>query len=509
MDEMEVVSAVQSLLVERVGQDRFALWLAPARMSFAAGKFSVAAANSFLQNWLRGHYREEIEAACVAVIGCTVAVEFRIDETLAQAAPSPGLHQPAATKKSVTHSPESGNEQPGDAGPQKLRLHQPQPGGKTHSPAQPAQPPSTRASRPGSADEAIPRRKFATLDSFVVGASNRMAHTSAHTAAERPGSFTPLLIYGPSGTGKTHLLEGIWTAARTRRDNHNPVNAVFLSAEQYTTYFVEALRGSGLPSFRRKYRGVDLLIIDDLQFLAGKQATLTELLHTMDAVSREGRQLVFSADRAPRDLGALGPELTTRLSEGMVCPIELPDHAMRSDLVRHFAARREFEVPADVATYVAGQFTGGARELSGAVNRLDAARRLASKPLTLVMAEEALHDIVRDSSRPVCLADVEHAVCDVFGLPPDSLQSDRRSKSVSEPRMLAMWLARKHTRAGLSEIGRHFGRRSHSTVISAQKRVSDWLTRQGELHPANRACSIEETIRRVEERLRNAAKRAG
>ncbi len=295
------------------------------------------------------------------------------------------------------------------------------------------------------------------------------------------------------------MLEGICTAARNQG---RCTNAVYLSAEQFTTFFVEALRGSGLPNFRRKYRAVDVLVIDDLQFLAGKRATLVELLHTIDALLREGRQLVFAADRAPAELIKLGPELTTRLSGGMVCQVELPDAPTRFGLAHHFARRLEIELPDDVAEFVAARVTTGAREIGGAIKRLHAAGRMFGRPVDLPAAEESLAELLHSGRKAIRLSDIEAAVCDTFGLPTDSLQSERRSKNVSAPRMLAMWLARRHTRAGLSEIGQYFGRRSHSTVISAQKRVDDWMTQQSEVVVANSPCKVDEALRRVELRLR-------
>ncbi len=317
--------------------------------------------------------------------------------------------------------------------------------------------------------------------------------------AERPGSLTPLVIYGPPGCGKTHLLEGIFAAAR---QNRHSANAVLMSAEQYTTLFIEALRGSGLPSFRRKYRTVDILAIDDLQFLVRAKATRIELLHTIDVLAHEGRQLVFTADRPPAELSELGPELTTRLAGGMVCRIEPPDWATRVGLASQFASRLEMNLSDDVAEYVASNITGGAREICGAVNRLQAARRMHNCEIDKSLAEEALADVLGCALRGVRLADIEQAVCEAFGLTSESLQSDRRTKSVSTPRMFAMWLARKHTRAGLSEIGEFFGRRSHSTVISAQKRLADLLAKQSKVDLSGRACVIDEAIRSVEERLR-------
>ena len=176
----------------------------------------------------------------------------------------------------------------------------------------------------------LEKRRFASLDTFVAGDGNRLAVTSAEMVVRQPGQHTPLLFYGPTSVGKTHLLEGIWTAARR---SHQRLTVVYLSAEQFTSHFLEALRGSGLPSFRRKYRGVGLLMIDDLQFFVGKRATQVELLHTIDTFLREGRQLVFAADRSPAELAELGPELTTRLTSGLVCRIEPPDYATRLGIV--------------------------------------------------------------------------------------------------------------------------------------------------------------------------------
>jgi chromosomal replication initiator protein len=332
----------------------------------------------------------------------------------------------------------------------------------------------------------------------VTGQSNRLAAVSAEMVARRPGQITPLLIHGPTSVGKTHLLEGIWTAARKAS---REMTVVYLSAEQFTTQFLEALRGSGLPNFRRKYRGVGLLILDDLQFIAGKRATQVELLYTMDTLMREGRQLVFSADRPPAELPELGPELITRLGSGLVCRIEPPEFATRLGIVAHLARQLRVNVPADVQGFIAARLTTHARALSGAICRLQATSEALRQPITLAMAEEALGELIRQHSRVVRLDDIQQAVCRVFGLEPESLQSAGKSKRNSHPRMLAMWLARKHTRAALAEIGQFFGRRSHSTVISAQKRIDGWMAAGASLHLAERTWEIDEAIRQVERQL--------
>jgi chromosomal replication initiator protein len=257
-----------------------------------------------------------------------------------------------------------------------------------------------------------------------------------------------------------------------------------------------------LPSFRRKYRSLDLFILDDIQFFTGKKATVSELLHTIDSLMRSGRQLVLAADRPPAQLEGLGPELTSRLSGGMVCRLDAPGYVTRREIVRSYAEKRHMQLPDEVQDFVAARLTDNVRELFGAVNRLQATSQAMGQPITAPMAEAALADLILHSGRVVQLDDIEKAVCHVFGLQPASLRSQRKGKAVSHPRMLAMWLARKHTRSALSEIGDFFGRRSHTTVISAHKRVNTWLTGGDRVELADQNWHIEEAIRRVEEKLR-------
>jgi chromosomal replication initiator protein len=464
-DDMEIVSALRAALAGKVGQERFDLWFgAGTRLDYDGRALRVGAPSEFFLEWMRTNFRRDIEKACGDVLGHCPAIEFHIETKAAhvggdsmQAAPIPGTSTPARP------------------GPGLAAL------GEQPAPA-----------------AASSRRRFATLETFVAGPANRLAITSAEMVVRQPGQHTPLMFYGPTSVGKTHLLEGIWTAARR---SHQRLTVVYLSAEQFTSHFLEALRGSGLPSFRRKYRGVGLLMIDDLQFLVGKRATQVELLHTIDTFLREGRQLVFAADRPPVELAELGPELTTRLTGGLVCRIEPPDHAARLGIVAQMARRMKVHVPDEVQHFMATRLTSHARELSGALCRLKATGQSLGRPISLAMAEEALADLIRHSGRAVRLADIEKAVCDVFGLEAATLQSDAKAKRVSHPRMLAMWLARKHTRAALSEIGHYFGHRSHSTVVSAQKRVDGWMASGRPLDLAEQHWPVDDAIRQVERRL--------
>ncbi len=476
-DDKEIVSALRAALADKVGQDRFDLWFgAGTRLDYDGRVLHIGAPNRFFLEWIRSNFRRHIEAACVDVLARCPAIEFLIDSAAAQ--DDSDTMQPALINGKKKLAPPI---KKSEAVEPRVVLAA-----------------DTTAGETTAREMTAPRRRFASLDSFVTGECNRLAATSAEIVVQQPGQHTPLMFYGPTSVGKTHLLEGIWSA--TRR-THQRMTTVYLSAEQFTSHFLEALRGSGLPNFRRKYRGVGLLMIDDLQFLIGKRATQVELLHTIDTFLREGRQLIFAADRSPMELAELGPELTTRLTGGLVCRIEQPDHATRLGIVAQMARRMKLSVPVDVQQYIATRLTSHARELSGALCRLKATSHALKQPISLNMAEEALADLIRHSARVVRLADIEHAVCDVFGLETESLQSDAKAKRVSYPRMLAMWLARKHTRAALSEIGHYFGRRSHSTVISAQKRVDGWMASGKPLDLPEHHWPADDAIRQVERRL--------
>jgi chromosomal replication initiator protein len=495
-DDKEIVSALHDALAGKVGKKRYDLWFGSStRLSFDGLNLRICVPNQCFLDWIRGNFRRYIVEACEDVLGSCPAIDFQIENK----------------KADPSHQEKDNRRQDKDFVREK---HEPMPetallkSGSDSPYASKAEQPALRiaavsaietSQSAGSENQhAAGGRKFAGLDSFVAGPSNKLALTSAEMVIRQPGQITPLLIHGSTSTGKTHLLEGIWTAIRKRSRN---MTAVYLSAEQFTSHFLEALRGSGLPSFRRKYRGVGLLILDDLQFLVGKRATQVELLHTIDTLMREHRQLVFAADRSPAELAELGPELTTRLASGMVCRIDPPDYATRLGIVGQLARRMKLHIPPDAQEYIAAKLTNHARELSGALCRLQATGEATGRPITLALTEEALGEMIHHSSRVVRLGDIEKAVCDVFGLDAASLQTDDKSTRVSHPRMLAMWLARKHTRAALSEIGHFFGRRSHSTVVSAQKRVDGWMSSGQPLHLAERTWEVDEAIRQVERHL--------
>ncbi len=337
-------------------------------------------------------------------------------------------------------------------------------------------------------------RRFASLATFVEGMSNRLAKTTADIAVLHPGKMNPVYIHGGTSVGKTHLLEGIWSETKKRKDRKPPL---FMTAEQFTTAFIESLR-QGTPGFRNKFRSISALLIDDIQFFLGKNSTQTELLRTIDTLKNQGVQLVFSGDRPLKELRGLRTELLSRLEAGMVCGIESAERDTLLRIFEQMVKQRNLPLSPEVCRFVASRLNAHARQLSGALNRLHAASLADEKSITVQAAEQILDDLIRNNRKSVRLTDIDQVVCETFGLGQQSLQSKSRSEQIAHPRMLAMWLARKYTRSALSEIGKYFGNRAHSTVVSAQKKVDHWLDEDFELPCLDQNCSISDVIQKLE-----------
>ena len=511
VDSREAVAvAIRAAFRQRIGEDRHDVWFGESFQVVAERDgdgerlVTVLAGSAFTHDWLQRTFRDDFVAAVELVLGRSGGPTRVVwNPLLAGSDAADGIVPPPGAKVA-----ESGAATDGEAlaGPRPSAVadtnlvHSKRAVSVPRGQAARARAAGVGDPGQGSARPSATVRPSLTLEQYVVGLGNRMAHAAAALAAEQPGAMSPLVIHGPSGVGKTHLLEG---TCRRMRERNPRSSAVMLSAEQFTTTFLESLHGRrGLPGFRRSLRAADLLVIDDIQFLIGKKATISELLHTLEALQRAGKQVVFGSDRDVESLAELGADLQARLRGGMCARILPPDEAIRAGIVESLAARRGLSIPAEVVAFVAARMTRNTRELAGAVNRLEATSHMLGIPVTLDMAEECLAELVRSSSRAVRLADIERAVCSALGVDPGSLQSSCRVRRVNQPRMLAMFLARKHTPAALSEIGAYFGRRSHSTVISAQRTVDGWIASGSRLTLADAEWGVEEAIRRVEESLR-------
>jgi chromosomal replication initiator protein len=481
---------IKEALFSRLGNERFAVWFGgnfEVYVSEAGAKESITQVAvlydpNYPWDWLRKTYNGDVAHGATEILGGPGAVKW---SPLEQASPANVTREADTPRGSipVPNRPEVHNARGG----QEKSL----PAGTNCS--------NARETLLRNTKKTSLRRPAVRLDEFSVGSSNRMAYAAVELAASRLGEMSPVLVHGPSGVGKSHLLAGICHHARQSRPG---LAVAMFSAEQFTTNFLQALHGSGLPGFRRSCRAVDLLAIDDLQFFVGKRATLLELQSTVDTLHRAGKQIVFASDRDIESLSGLGSELTGRLRGGMTAGIMPPDYEVRRGIVSGLAKKREIDLPADVVDFLANSLTRHARELIGGINRLEATSHMLGAPVTLDLAREALADLVRSSARSLRLADIEHAVCAAFGISEADLKSTRRSRAVNHPRMLAMFLARKHTGAALADIGRHFGRRSHSTVLAAEKTVRKWMTAQSSIVLADATWEVDQAIRRVEDVLR-------
>ena len=439
-------STLRAAVAEQLGESRYGLWFGEGvRLGVLDDSLEVGVPNAFFRDWIQSHFAGNLVDAARQVTGRSLRLAFRVDGE----APPPLGHV-------IEPPPPDANDRPT--------------GATIPLPSPPVDRPRAQAQAPAPSAPSRPARR---LEDFVTGPGNRLAHAaSLELVQSAGGSFNPLVIQGGVGLGKTHLLEGIGAALRAR---HPGMKVVHLTAEGFTNGFIDAMRHGTLTAFRARYRGAGALLVDDVHFLAAKKATQDEFLHTFNALVAEGAPIVLTSDQHPRQIAKLTDELATRFLGGMVVKVDAPDPSTRRLILKAKAAARGVIVPEAVLAYVADHLRASVRELEGALHSLIAHATMTGKKLDLALAKTALRDTIRHTARAVALKDVEKAVCQLFQIEPEALKADNRARAVAYPRMLAMYLARKHTGAAYSEIGRFFGGRNHSTVISAEKKVIGWL----------------------------------
>ncbi|HOF18353.1 MAG TPA: chromosomal replication initiator protein DnaA [Phycisphaerae bacterium] len=428
--EATSIRGFMTALQERIGPQKINAWFRHGtRVELHDGQVKVSVPNPFVANWIETHYLGDIAEAMKAQTGKTHGVAVTIDPSLSGDLRKTHLDKQAEMVSKVTE-------------------------GRAR-PRHPVTPVTLRH----------------RLEDFIVGASNKLAYSAAMAVvAGAPAAFNPLFLHGPCGVGKTHLLQGVCVAASHVHRDGAPLRCRYVTGEQFTNEFIQSIRNKKSGEFRARYRNLDLLVIDDVHFLAAKKATQDEFLHTFNTIDAAGKQIVMASDAHPRLVGELNEQLVSRFVAGMVVKIEPPDFSTRMEILRRKARTLKLTLPAEVLEYVAQHVRTSVRELEGALIKLAALGALDGGQITLPVAVDALAEHLARTDGAVTLGDIEAAVAALFGITPADLHSTRRTRTVSTARMTAMFLARRHTRMSYPEIGRFMGK-NHSSVVLAVQRM--------------------------------------
>jgi len=308
-----------------------------------------------------------------------------------------------------------------------------------------------------------------TFDTFVVGPSNQFAHAASFRVAENPGfAYNPLFIYGGVGLGKTHLITAIGNYILDKKPE---INVCYISSEQFTGEFVSAIRHEKMPEFRNKYRTVDVFLVDDIQFIAGKDSTQEEFFHTFNELYSKQKQIVISSDRPPMEISDITDRLRSRFGMGLIADIQPPEIETRLAILYKKADMEGVKLPEDVAYFIASRVKSNVRELEGSLIKLCAYTSLTKVPISMDVAKYVLRDLLPDENKPITIELIQKAVCEAVGLKIQDIKSKKRTKEISNARKLAMYITKKLTNLSLAEIGNAFGGKDHATVIYACKQV--------------------------------------
>lgn len=319
-----------------------------------------------------------------------------------------------------------------------------------------------------------------TFDSFVIGNSNRFAHAACLAVAESPAkAYNPLFIYGGVGLGKTHLMHAI---GHYVLKNNSKTKVAYVSSEKFTNELINSIKDDKNVEFRDKYRNVDILLIDDIQFIAGKERTQEEFFHTFNALYEANKQIILSSDRPPKEIPTLEDRLRSRFEWGLIADIQAPDFETRIAILKKKADVEKLDIPNEVMVYIATTIKSNIRELEGALIRIVAFSSLTNKKITVELATEALKDIISNrAAKQVTIELIQELVANYFNLKVDDFKSARRTKNIAYPRQIAMYLSRKLTDMSLPKIGEEFGGRDHTTVIHAYEKISEMISRDDNL----------------------------
>ena len=436
-DHVVFFAQVKSALKKELGETAWRSWISPVEfVSFSNGLLETSVPTRFIRDWVKTHYAERIKSLWQQQIGSPC----RLDMTVQSAARKGAAVAANPTVIPFEHS-RIANQNIDEA-----------------------------ADVTGLSSPLDPRLTFST---FVVGAPNSFAANAARRVAESDTPvFNPLVLHGNVGTGKTHLLQAIAQDIRARRPR---TRVAYMSAEKFMYQFIRALRFKDTLSFKEQLRGIDVLMIDDIQFICGKESTQEEFIHTFNALMDQGKQVIVSADRSPSDLDGLDERLRSRLSGGLVAAIEPATFDLRLAILRSKCALLNRMVPDDVLAFLAEKITASIRELEGALSRLIAHAELTGRELNIDSAQDLLQDLLRSNDRRLTVEDVQKAVCEHYGIRLADMHSPRRARPVARPRQMAMYLCKALTTHSLPDIGRRFGGRDHTTIIHGIRKIDELL----------------------------------
>lgn len=432
----ELWTATLEKIEEKISKPSFDTWLKNTKaQSLIDDRLVVIAPNAFARDWLEGRYTNLINEILEDITGASLSTEFIIPESQEN---SDDVN-PTPKKTSTFHNN-------GGTNPPKTMLNS----------------------------------KY-TFDTFVIGSGNRFAHAASLAVAEAPAkAYNPLFIYGGVGLGKTHLMHAIGHYVQ----EHNPeANVVYLSSEKFTNEFINAIMDNKATQFRNKYRNIDVLLIDDIQFLAGKEQTQEEFFHTFNTLHEENKQIIISSDRPPKEIPTLEDRLRSRFEWGLITDITPPDLETRIAILTKKAKAEGLDIPNEVMLYIANQIDTNIRELEGALIRVVAYSSLVNQDIDAALAADALKDIIPSNKpRTITIHGIQETVGEKYHVKLEDFIAKKRTKSIAFPRQIAMYLSRELTDFSLPKIGEEFGGRDHTTVIHAHEKISKLMENDTLLH---------------------------
>ncbi len=415
-----------SKIEEKVGNSAAELWFRPiSLLQLKDQQATIDLPNRFFRDWIEDNYPDLISESIGGILGLPVTVNYRTEEKA----------DPVAKKMDM----------------------------------------KLESRRQRLASRGIYLNPKYTFESFVVGPSNQFAQAAARSVSEAIGkTYNPLFIYGGVGLGKTHLISAVGHAVIDRNPN---LTVLYVSSEQFTNEVVSAIRHDRMGEFKEKYRNLDVLLLDDIQFIANKTATQEEFFHTFNALYERQRQIVVSSDRPPKEITAVTDRLRSRFSMGLIADIQPPEIETKIAILLKKADRERITISDEVAYYLASKIRSNIRELEGCLIRLGAQASLTGRPIDREMAKTTLRDLIEEDEKPITGENIQKIVCDYFGLKLTDIKAKKRTKEVTLPRQIAMYIIKQLTDMSLSDIGKGFGGKDHATVIYACKQIEEKRTK--------------------------------